>query len=75
MQTKSKLHPGDMPLRMRMAANIPANLPDLVRGAFSRAVASGDVFFFPTHVTLIAVNSIPVCPLFPCCPRVAVEHV
>ncbi|KAL2270548.1 hypothetical protein VTJ83DRAFT_2732 [Remersonia thermophila] len=48
-----------MPLRVRMAPSVPANLPDLVRSAFRRAVASRDVLFFPTHVTLIAVNSIP----------------
>ncbi|KAK4155731.1 ATP adenylyltransferase-domain-containing protein [Chaetomidium leptoderma] len=38
---------------------IPANLPDLVRTAFHRARASGDVQFFPTQVTLLNVNSIP----------------
>jgi ATP adenylyltransferase len=39
---------------------IPANLPDLVRTAFNRARASGDVHFFPTQVALVNVNSIPV---------------
>ncbi|KAK4098958.1 hypothetical protein N658DRAFT_475918 [Parathielavia hyrcaniae] len=38
---------------------VPANLPELVRGAFNRARASGDVHFFPTQVTLVNVNSIP----------------
>ncbi|KAK3295360.1 inositol phospholipid synthesis and fat-storage-inducing TM-domain-containing protein [Chaetomium fimeti] len=43
---------------------IPANLPELVRTAFNRARASGDVHFFPTQVTLVNVNSVPVrlCP-------------
>lgn len=39
---------------------IPANLPELVRTAFHRARASGDVHFFPTQVTLVNVNSVPV---------------
>ncbi|KAK0666519.1 ATP adenylyltransferase-domain-containing protein [Cercophora samala] len=37
----------------------PLNLPSLVATAFSRAVASKDVNFYPTSVTLINVNSIP----------------
>jgi hypothetical protein len=41
---------------------IPANLPELVRSAFNRARASGDVHFFPTQVTLVNVNSVPVRP-------------
>jgi hypothetical protein len=44
---------------------IPANLPDLVRTAFNRARASGDVHFFPTQVALVNVNSIPVRPPSP----------
>ncbi|KAK3899529.1 ATP adenylyltransferase-domain-containing protein [Staphylotrichum tortipilum] len=40
-------------------AAIPANLPELVHTAFTRARASGDVLFFPTQATLINVNSIP----------------
>jgi hypothetical protein len=44
---------------------IPANLPDLVRTAFNRARASGDVHFFPTQVALVNVNSIPVRPPAP----------
>jgi ATP adenylyltransferase len=39
---------------------VPANLPELVRTAFNRARASGDMHFFPTQVTLVNVNSIPV---------------
>ncbi|KAH6635960.1 histidine triad-like protein [Chaetomium tenue] len=38
---------------------VPANLPELVRAAFNRARASGDVHFFPTQVTLVNVNSVP----------------
>ncbi|KAL2022496.1 hypothetical protein VTK56DRAFT_5103 [Thermocarpiscus australiensis] len=38
---------------------VPANLPELVRTAFNRARASGDVHFFPTQVTALNVNSIP----------------
>ncbi|KAK4238969.1 pectate lyase superfamily protein-domain-containing protein [Achaetomium macrosporum] len=38
---------------------VPANLPELVRTAFNRARASGDVHFFPTQVTLVNVNSVP----------------
>jgi ATP adenylyltransferase len=39
---------------------VPANLPELVRSAFNRARASGDVHFFPTEVTLVNVHSVPV---------------
>ncbi|KAK4172674.1 ATP adenylyltransferase-domain-containing protein [Triangularia setosa] len=38
---------------------IPPNLPSLVKTVFSRAVASKHVNFYPTHVTLLDVNSIP----------------
>ncbi|KAJ4401316.1 hypothetical protein N0V85_005548 [Neurospora sp. IMI 360204] len=37
----------------------PPNLPELVRAAFNKARASGDVNFYPTQVTLVDVNSIP----------------
>ena len=40
---------------------VPKNLPDLVRAAFSRARASGDVHFYPTEAAVLDVNSIPVC--------------
>jgi ATP adenylyltransferase len=39
---------------------VPPNLPELVRTAFNRARASGDVHFFETQVTLANVNSVPV---------------
>ena len=42
----------------------PANLPELVRTAFNKARASGDVNFYPTQVTLVDVNSIPVSGYF-----------
>ncbi|KAA8628260.1 hypothetical protein SMACR_12879 [Sordaria macrospora] len=37
----------------------PPNLPELVRTAFNKARASGDVNFYPTQVTLVDVSSIP----------------
>lgn len=46
-------------------AKVPANLPELVKTAFQRARASGDVHFFPTQVTLLNVNSVPVRSLPP----------
>jgi len=39
---------------------VPPNLPELVRTAFNKARASGDVNFYPTQVTILNVNSIPV---------------
>ncbi|AEO58211.1 histidine triad-like protein [Thermothelomyces thermophilus ATCC 42464] len=42
-----------------LSVKVPANLPELVKAAFNRARASGDVHFFPTQVTLVNVNSIP----------------
>ncbi|KAK0737207.1 ATP adenylyltransferase-domain-containing protein [Apiosordaria backusii] len=45
----------EMPLKPR----VPPNLPSLVKTSFSNAVASKDVNFYPTQVTLINVNSIP----------------
>jgi hypothetical protein len=47
---------------------VPANLPELVRATFNRARASGDVHFFPTQVTLVNVNSVPVRPCLPTLP-------
>ena len=47
----------DMPRLPR----VPRDLPELVRNAFRRACDSGDVNFYPTQVTLLDVNSIPVC--------------
>ncbi|KAK3399182.1 ATP adenylyltransferase-domain-containing protein [Sordaria brevicollis] len=44
-----------MPLRIKA----PANLPELVRTAFNKARASGDVNFYPTQVQLVDVNSVP----------------
>ncbi|CAH0052631.1 unnamed protein product [Clonostachys solani] len=37
----------------------PAELPELVRAAFSKARSSGDLHFFPTQVALLNVDSIP----------------
>ena len=45
---------------------MPSNLPALVRTTFNKALANGDVNFYPTQVTLLNINSIPVrLPLFP----------
>ncbi|KAK4185366.1 HIT-like domain-containing protein [Podospora australis] len=38
---------------------IPVHLPELVKTAFNRACASGDVNFYPTQVALLTVNSLP----------------
>ncbi|KAK1780883.1 ATP adenylyltransferase-domain-containing protein [Copromyces sp. CBS 386.78] len=48
-------HADTMPPRIKA----PANLPELVRTAFNKARALGDVNFYPTQVTLVDVNSIP----------------
>lgn len=42
---------------------VPANLPDLVRAAFVRAKAAGDLTFFPTQVALLRVQGVPVSQL------------
>ncbi|KAK4223276.1 bifunctional AP-4-A phosphorylase/ADP sulfurylase [Podospora fimiseda] len=39
--------------------SVPSNLPELVKNAFNRARASGDVNFYPTQVRLLNINSIP----------------
>ncbi len=38
----------------------PANLPEIVRAAFLRALAAGDLTFFPTQVALLRVHGMPV---------------
>lgn len=42
--------------------NIPFNLPELVKSAFNKARKNGDLNFYPTQVTLLNINSIPVSP-------------
>jgi hypothetical protein len=42
--------------------NIPQNLPELVKAAFNKARSNGDLSFYPTQVTLLNINSIPVGP-------------
>ncbi|KAK0639506.1 HIT-like domain-containing protein [Cercophora newfieldiana] len=37
----------------------PPNLPELVKTTFSKALAAGDVNFYPTQVTLLNINSVP----------------
>ncbi|TPX12377.1 uncharacterized protein E0L32_007024 [Thyridium curvatum] len=41
---------------------VPSNLPEVVRSAFNKAVASGDVTHYATQVVVLTVNSIPVRP-------------
>lgn len=38
----------------------PPNLPQLVKTAFNKARESRDLTYFPTQVTVLNVNSIPV---------------
>lgn len=38
---------------------VPPNLPDLVRAAFQKAKANGDVNFYPTHVAVLTPASTP----------------
>lgn len=38
----------------------PAKLPELVRTAFNKARANGDLTYYATQVTLLHANSIPV---------------
>ena len=45
---------------MAPPVEIPRNLPELVRGAFAKAVASGDVNFYPTQATLLRIGGVPV---------------
>lgn len=54
-------------LAMTQLVRAPSNLPDLVRTAFARARAAGDLTFFPTQVALLRVNGIPVRQLFCSC--------
>ncbi|KAK0717715.1 HIT-like domain-containing protein [Lasiosphaeria miniovina] len=46
-------HPSAVPLLA------PKNLPELVRTAFNRARASGDVNFYPTQAAVLDLNSVP----------------
>jgi hypothetical protein len=38
----------------------PSNLPELVKSTFTRARSEGDLHYFPTQVTVLNVDSIPV---------------
>lgn len=38
----------------------PAELPELVKAAFANACRDGELHYFPTQVTVLNVNSIPV---------------
>lgn len=38
---------------------VPQNLPGLVKAAFNKARANGDVTYYPTQVAILAPNSIP----------------
>lgn len=39
---------------------VPANLPELVRTAFHKARTNGDLIYYPTQVSLLDVNCVPV---------------
>jgi len=45
---------------MAPPVKIPRNLPELVRSAFAKAVASGDVNFYPTQATLLGIGGVSV---------------
>lgn len=38
----------------------PSNLPELVKTTFSKALAANELHYFPTQVTILHINSIPV---------------
>ncbi|OAA50306.1 5',5'''-P-1,P-4-tetraphosphate phosphorylase 2 [Metarhizium rileyi] len=44
---------------MARALSAPSNLPSLVRTTFAKALAGGDLHYFPTKVTILPVNSVP----------------
>jgi hypothetical protein len=48
--------PRNLPRRIKM----PSNLPHRVKTAFNKARESGDLTYYPTQVTVLNVNSIPV---------------
>lgn len=39
-----------------------ADLPDLVKSTFAKALSAGDLHYFATQVTILPVHGIPVCP-------------
>ncbi|GAB0135789.1 hypothetical protein EsDP_00004114 [Epichloe bromicola] len=41
------------------ATKPPANLPELVKTAFAKARADGELHYFPTQVTVLSVGSVP----------------
>lgn len=40
----------------------PSALPDLVKSAFAKARSEGDLHYYPTQVTVLKANNIPVSP-------------
>lgn len=40
--------------------NFPSNLPDLLQEKFNQAKEAGDLNFWPTEVTVLHVNGVPV---------------
>lgn len=38
----------------------PTDLPELVRTAFAKALSDGDLHYYPTQVTILYANSVPV---------------
>lgn len=45
---------------MARALSAPSNLPSLVKATFAKALSGGDLHYFPTKVTVLPVNSVPV---------------
>lgn len=45
---------------MARALSAPSNLPSLVKTTFAKALSGGDLHYFPTKVTVLPVNSVPV---------------
>ncbi len=43
-----------------MPVKVPPDLPELVRAAFAKARATGDLTYFPSQVAVLHVDSIPV---------------
>jgi sulfate adenylyltransferase (ADP) / ATP adenylyltransferase len=38
----------------------PSDLPELVRAGFAKALSEGELHYYPTQVTVLHANSVPV---------------